>query len=98
MWYSPLVAASSSTQHRLVGCEDMTEIVDLGRRPHTTLLDVDALVSISRDKIRDMSDEQLRSFCSSVGIQIKVGWDRSKIMHTIALAMYDASAAKINSK
>jgi len=76
----------------------MTEIVDLGRRPHTVPLDVDTLTSISRDKIRDMSDEQIRSFCNSVGVQIKNDWDRSKLMHAIALAMYDASAAKITGK
>lgn len=76
----------------------MSEIVDLGRRPHTIPLDVNTLVSISRDKIRDMSDEQLKSFCNSVGIQIKLDWDRSKLLHAIALAMYDASAASVAAK
>ena len=76
----------------------MTEIVDLGRRPHTVPLDVDAIIAMPRDKIRDMSDEQIKSFCSSVGIQIKPDWDRSKLMHAIALAMYDASATKVANK
>ena len=73
----------------------MTEMVDLGRRPHTVPLDVDTLLSVPRDKLRDMSDEQLRSFCNSVGVQTKPEWERSKLLHAIALAMYDASASKV---
>lgn len=45
-----------------------------------------------------MDDEELKQFCYTVGILVKAEWDRSKVMHAISLAMYDASAAKIANK
>lgn len=76
----------------------MTEIVDLRRRPHTIPLDVETLISVPLSKIRDMDDRELVNFCNSVGIQIRPDWNSTKIFHAITMAMYDASAAKIDGK
>lgn len=57
--------------------------VELGPRPHTQAVTDAAMMEITADDLRVMSEEELRNVCGAVGIATKPSWTRTRLLSEI---------------